>query len=133
MDYNINFIDKAERAIKESITVDRYGNDKLEITTSQLRKFLSAVNVLRNKVDVYVCITKNGEMLSDELAGEVKFLKVTLAYMSGRESKVKTFVNKTELTEFIDGIGKSTKKFYLLCKYIEALVAYHKFYGGRDK
>lgn len=132
MENKIDIIEKAENAIKANL-VDGKNGKQPEITTSQMRKFLSAVNVLKNKVDLYVNTTGNTEELSEELAGEIKFLKVTLAYMSGREKKVKKFAKQADIDSFIDSVGMNTKNFNTLCKYIEALVAYHKFYGGKDK
>ena len=42
-------------------------------------------------------------------------------------------MNTANLGNIIDNVGNDTKKFQKLCKYVEALVAYHKFYGGKDK
>ena len=33
----------------------------------------------------------------------------------------------------IDSIGDSVEKYEQFARYVEALVAFHKFYGGRDK
>lgn len=138
MENKIDIIDKAENAIMANIAGNKSGNTP-EITTTQLRKFLSAVNVMKNKVDVYVSTSENTEELTDELAGEIKFLKVTLAYMCGKdrgkapEGVLDRFAKQTELEDFITSVGKDTKKFFELCKYVEALVAYHKYHGGKDK
>lgn len=132
---NMDIIEEAENAIK--MNFDK--NGKPRITTSQIRKLLSAINKIRNKVEYYGAVSHNTQELSDELAGEIKFLKVTLAYMCGRDKQdsknqdVKDFVEKSNLSAHISGVGKDTAKFYELCKYVEALVAYHKFYGGKDK
>lgn len=40
---------------------------------------------------------------------------------------------KAKLNEAIDEIGNDIKKYKDFAKYIEALVAYHKFYGGKDE
>ena len=57
-------------------------------------------------------------------------------YEVGRDPRgyngVKDFVNKSKIIECIDQIGSDKEKFLLFCKYMEALVAYHKYYGGRD-
>ena len=36
------------------------------------------------------------------------------------------------LMEWIDGIGDSVEKYQKFASYVEALVAFHKFYGGKD-
>jgi len=71
-------------------------------------------------------------VLSEQLAAEIKYLKVKIAYQAGRERAVRDFVQKAELTKKIDEIGTDLSKYKEFAKYIEALVAYHKFYGGKD-
>ena len=101
---------------------------EIKITTSQIRKFLSGVNLIQNKMN------EEGETLSDETVNEIKYLKIKLAYQAGREktreNKIKVLYDN--LVPEIDNIGNSKKKFLEFSKYIEAIVAYHKFYGGKD-
>lgn len=127
---NYDVVDDAEKVIK-NLEKDKYG--KIALTTSQVRKFLTAVNVVRNKVDLYVAQNKNSAELSSELIAEVKFLKVNLLYQAGRSATVKQFMDTSNLAAIIDDVGSNLKKFQKLCKYVEALVAYHKFNGGKDK
>lgn len=128
----LDIIEKAEEVIKKLIRSDRYGNKKIFLTTSQIRKFLTAVNVVKNKVDIYKMQPDN-DYLSDELALEIQFLKVSILYQSGRENAVKEFVEESDIVKIISGIENDIKKFERFHKYIEALVAYHKYYGGKDK
>ena len=51
-----------------------------------------------------------------------------LAYQAGRERAVKPLYE--ELVIEIDKIGESKKKFVEFARYVEAIVAYHKYYGG---
>ncbi len=97
---------------------------EIKITTSQIRKFLSGVNLIQNKMN------EEGEILSDETVNEIKYLKIKLAYQAGREKKIKVLYDN--LVPEIDNIGNSKKKFIDFSKYIEAIIAYHKFYGGKD-
>lgn len=53
---SFDVVTEAEKAIKELQYKDRY--NKIDVTTSQIRKFLTAVNVVRNKVDLYKAKTK---------------------------------------------------------------------------
>lgn len=128
LDYDV--VGDAEKVIN-NLEKDKYG--KIALTTSQVRKFLTAINVVRNKVDLYIAQNKETKELSSELVAEVKFLKVNLLYQAGRINTVKQFMNTANLGNIIDNVGNDTKKFQKLCKYVEALVAYHKFYGGKDK
>lgn len=127
---NFDVVTEAEKAIKELQYKDRY--NKIDVTTSQIRKFLTAVNVVRNKVDLYKAKNKGAEALSKELTAEIKFLKVNLLYQAGRTAAVKQFMTISKLDVIIDSIGDSLARFVKFTKYVEALVAYHKFLGGRD-
>lgn len=50
-----NIVDKAELAIKSIRKPNKKNHDKLviELKTNQIRKILTAVNILKNKVDIY--------------------------------------------------------------------------------
>lgn len=126
--------------LKDGVPVLRYSRDPRDrgpraVTTSQIRKFLTAVNTVTNKVNIYK-VKENKTELNDELAAEVKYLKIKVVYQAGRDTQgdlVSTFIQKAQLIRWIDGIGNSIDKYEEFAKYIEALVAYHKFYGGKDK
>ena len=106
------------------------------ITVSQIRKFLTAVNSLTDKVERYKVKHLKGEEpmleLSTDLAAEVKYLKVKLAYQCGRHKEVANFEREAGLLKEISGIGKDFNKYMSFARYVEALVAYHKYYGGKD-
>lgn len=129
----MDIVDQAEKVMKELKKDERN-----MVTTSQIRKFLTAVNILNEKVNVYRIKNPKSDKLLSELALEIKFLKVKLAYQIGRaperrgQNSVQTFVEKAELISKIDEIGDSIPKYEEFAHYIEALVAYHKFYGGKD-
>lgn len=123
--------ERAEKVIKSLVKKDKWGNEKIEVTTSQLRKFLAGVNGLHNKVEIWE-LENNSEddRLPVEIEDELDSLKVKLIYQSGREPKVKYFIEKAEIMKEIEAIQGSKKRFLEFSNYMEALVAYHKFYGG---
>ena len=124
---------QAENVIKSLGKQDSYGNMRFNLKTNQIRKFLTAVNTVTGKIDIYrVKSEQQALTLPEELAAEVKYLKIKIAYQAGRERSVKEFVEKAELIRWIDEIGDSVERYEQFAKYVEALVAYHKFYGGRD-
>lgn len=129
---NFDVVTEAEKAIEGLKYKDKNNRDRIDVATSQIRKFLTAVNVVRNKVDLYKAKNKGAEALSKELTAEIKFLKVNLLYQAGRTAAVKQFMTVSKLDIIIDGIGDSLARFVKFTKYVEALVAYHKFLGGRD-
>lgn len=56
-----------------------------------------------------------------------------MAYQIGRMgTPVKDFNEEAKLMDWIDGIGDSVEKYQKFASYVEALVAFHKFYGGKD-
>ena len=127
---------KAEAVIKSLVYKDNRNRDKIDLTTGQIRKFLTAVNSLTSKITVYKAQHGQLDTLPDNLVAEIKYLKVKIAYQAGRDKSrnntIKTFVEKAKLFEKIDTIGNNIQEYEKFAHYIEALVAYHKFYGGRD-
>ena len=115
--------------------MEKLSKDHKLPTTSQLRRFLTAVNAVSGKIDVHR--DKNGgkiDALPTELATEVEFLQVKLAYQIGRDTKhvMKPFNDETGLMNRIKKIGNNAKAFDDFTRYVEALVAFHKFYGGKE-
>lgn len=123
---------QAEQVIQKLCGQDRYGKTVINLKTNQIRKFLTAVNTVTGKIEVYRAKHDLTDQLPDDLAAEVKYLKIKIAYQAGREKAVKDFVNKAEMIKWIDSIGNSIEKYEEFAKYVEALVAYHKYYGGKD-
>ncbi len=126
-------VDLAQNVMKKlSTATDKWGKPSM-VTTSQLRRFLTAVNTVTGKVEQYQNETGEQGKLSADLAAQVKFLKVKLAYQVGRQGKiVSDFAKEADLMAAIDSIGSDAKKYEEFARYVEALVAFHKFYGGKD-
>lgn len=127
-----NYVDVAEEVIKKLRKPDRKPDKnegfKLALTTSKIRNILSMVSELYTDAQ-----HARGEKLSEDMVGRVQYLRMRIAYEAGREGRknaVKDFVNTAELLPRISEIGNSRQKLLLFCNYMEALVAYHKFYGG---
>lgn len=122
-----NYVSRAEGVIKKLIVKDRNGNEKINLTTSKIRNILSMVSDLYNDTQRF-----RNERLSDDLYMRTQYLKMRMAYESGRDDAVKDFIEKADLINKIDKIGRSKEKLLNFCHYMEALVAYHKFYGGKE-
>jgi len=133
-----NIVDKAELAIKSIGKPDKNNPNKLyiKLKTNQIRKILTAVNILKNKVDIYKIAKPQAKKLDEELQMEIEFLRVNIAYQIGREkgkeNLVREFVEKADLLNMVKNINGDIKAFENFCRYIEALVAFHKFYGGQE-
>ena len=137
----VDIADRANNVMKELFKVDGTGkcDARNVVTTSQIRKILTAIGTITEKVNVYRIQNPDcSEKLPEELQAEIKFLKVKLAYQIGRSNSkwgnpVKDFEKAADLIKEIDAIKDSTKAWQVFANYMEALVAFHKYYGGRDK
>lgn len=124
--------DIAKEAEQAILALKKQKNGKFYLKTNQIRKFLIAVNAITNKVNVYKAKHLDATELPDELAGEIQFLKVKAAYQAGRKRSVEDFMKQSHMKQHIEAVGTSIAKYEAFAHYIEALVAYHKFYGGDD-
>lgn len=122
-----NYVDEAERVIKGLIRTDKFGNSKLDLTTSKIRNILSMVSELYTDAQ-----HSREDKLDADMVSRVQYLKMRIAYEAGRERSVKDFVLAAGLLDYAGEIGSSHQNLILFCNYMEALVAYHKFHGGRD-
>lgn len=93
------------------------------LTTSKLRRIYSLV------MNVYVKVNTPNEY--ERHMPDIQYLKVRMAYEAGRERSVKDFLAATNLMALVDSV-KCFEQFRLYCRYAEALVAYFKFFGGKD-
>ncbi|MBE5871470.1 MAG: type III-A CRISPR-associated protein Csm2 [Lachnospiraceae bacterium] len=124
------YVDKAEKVIlKLSKKKDRNDNP-IWITTSKIR------NLLAMTADIYNEILPLEEILTEELTARIDYLRVRFIYEcgrdTGRDKVVKDFVETAEIIEILKEVKNSRARFILFMHYMEALVAYHKFYGGKD-
>ena len=131
-----DIVKEAENVIQKLCTKKIIENDKVkfvpELKTNQIRKFLAAVNKLSNKISIYKAQNPKKDILPDDICVQIRFLKVKAAYQMGRERTVNEFMNKAGIPAKIDAIGNSIHAYEEFANYMEALVAYHKYYGGQD-
>ena len=118
-----NYVKKAENVMLE---LKKKGKGRISLTASKIRNLHSMISDLYNEV-----LHDKSKELSDETQGKIQYLKMRFAYEAGSEPSVKDFVKEANVFKHIDQIGNDKEKFLLFCRYMEALVAYHKFYGER--
>ena len=125
-----DYVDQAEQAIKKlSAKKDQKGRPVLPVTTSKIRNLLAMVSDIYNDVR-----NVQGEVLSEELIGKINYMKIRFYYEAGKdkEEKVKDLLTTANVFKIIDEIGGKKKNFLLFSRYMEALVAFRKYYGGKD-
>ena len=54
-------------------------------------------------------------------------------YEAGREKSVKNFIEETGILDVIKNAKKDKESYLLFSRYMEALVAFHRYYGGEDQ
>lgn len=111
------YVDVAEKVMQE-----KYGT----ITTTKLRIILAMVSDIYNAENI-----RTEETLLPESLEKLSLMRVRLAYECGRDRQVKLFVETARLLDYLKTIGKNRATFILYARYLEALVAYHRFFGGR--
>ena len=123
----MGYVEDAEKVFK-----DWYSTRDKKITTSKIRGLLSGMSDIYNDV-----VRVEGEELPQDIVDRIQYLKEQFVYEYGRDDKkdgsVRRFINESKILNKIDQIGTSKKKFIEMERYMEALVAYHRFYGGKDE
>lgn len=152
--------EKCIRLLKEQKEDETENEKKIEysrkeynfkITTSQIRKLLSILNDIYSYVVSMSSATDDGNLnqLTSEdyiLKDKMQYLKMRCIYESGRDEfrdKIKTtgvhdFLYRTKLIQYLDEFDKIQdheklhEAFIWIFHYMESLVAYHRFLGGKD-
>ena len=119
-----NYVDMAENAVKR---LERNKNGNLILTTSKIRNILSMISTIYNEV-----IHHPADKLNEDMVERLKYLKMRYAYEAGREKAVKNLIEVAKIFEIIEWVGDDKQRCILFCKYMESIVAYHKFNGGKD-
>lgn len=126
-----NYVDTAEKVIlnlKERGQLNkRTGEKELQLTTSKIRNLLAMTADIYNEV-----ANQKEEKLSENICSRISYLRVRFVYEAGRDKNVKDFVIQSKTLDILKEIGNSKKNYILFNHYMEALVAFHRYYGGKD-
>ena len=124
-----NYAAKAEAVMKKLCNEkDIKGRDVEPVTTSKIRNLLSMTADIYNEA-----VNCKEDRLPVELIEQINYMKIRFVYEAGREPKVGKLVQEAQILNCIDEIGQQRKNYILFSRYMEALVAYRKFYGKRDE
>ncbi len=123
-----NYVDQAQSVILSlQKKTDKRGKPIQLVTTSKLR------NLLAMSADIYnEAVALRTDQLTEEINSRIQYLRIRFIYESGREEKVKDLVTTGKILEILQEIQGSKKNYILFSHYMEALVAFRKFYGGKD-
>lgn len=124
-----NYVSAAEDVIQRLMKkTDRNGRPIQVVTTSKIRNLLAMTADIYNDV-----VNSNSEKLSQEVIGRINYLKVRFLYEAGREQGVKNLVEEGNIIEYLGDIKGSRSNYICFSRYMEALVAFRKFYISRDE
>ena len=125
----LNYVDQAENAITRlAALTDKKGKKKQMVTTSKIRNLLAMSSDIYNQI-----IQDNEEDLKEEIVSRIEYLRVRFIYEAGREPSVNDFLKETRVLDVLKDINGSRENYILFNRYMEALVAFHKYYGGKEQ
>lgn len=123
-----NYVDEAEKVIQRLKNLKKPNGYAVPmVTMTKLRNLLAMATDIYNEI-----MNQNTEKLSEDICSRIEYLRVRFLYEAGREEAVKKFVEEAELIDVLKGIQGSKKRYILFHRYMEALVAFHKYHGGKD-
>jgi CRISPR-associated protein Csm2 len=126
---NENYVDKARDVIEKlkNCTNDRGWTVDL-LSTSKIRNVLAMTANIYNEV-----MLLTDSVLTDKIKEQITYLRIRCIYEAGRNGNepVKYFVKESGILEILPSI-ESRKDYILFSHYMEALVAWRKYLGGKD-
>ena len=123
-----NYVDMAEKVIiRLKNKKDRKGRNIPMVTTSKLRNLLTMTADIHNEV-----MSQTEEKLEGRITSRIEYLRVRFLYEAGREDSVRDLVEEAEIIPFLKGTNGNRENYLLFSKYMEALVAFHKYHDGRE-
>lgn len=129
-----HYVDQAEQVIRtlQSRTRERRDGTPVPVpmvTTSKIRNLLAMTSDIYNET-----LGLPQGPLPERLRSRIEYLRVRFIYEAGKdpEGRVRDFVTEAKILDILKEIQGDKDNFLLFAHYMEALVAFHKFYGGRD-
>ena len=129
-----HYVDQAEQVIRtlQSRTRERRDGTSVPVsmvTTSKIRNLLAMTSDIYNET-----LGLPQGPLPERLRSRIEYLRVRFIYEAGKdpEGRVRDFVTEAKILDILKEIQGDKDNFLLFAHYMEALVAFHKFYGGRD-
>ena len=116
-----DYVDEAERIMRSLMSQPK------KVTTSKIRNLLSLVTDIYNTENI-----RTEEKLLPESIVKLNLMRVRVDYECGRDDTVKSFVAQTNLLEYLKGISTDRADLIRFAHYMEALVAFHRYFGGKE-
>ena len=126
-----NYVDEAERIMRVLIS------SGTTVTTSKIRNLLSLVTDIYNDESI-----RTEDKLKPDSVVKLNLMRVRVAYEYGRDNgesvgkdkayPMKDFISQSHLLEYLKGISTDRADLIRFAHYMEALVAFHRYLGGKE-
>ena len=126
-----NYVDEAERIMRALIS------SGTTVTTSKIRSLLSLVTDIYNDESI-----RTEDKLKPDSVVKLNLMRVRVAYEYGRDNgesvgkdkvyPMKEFITQAHLREYLKGISTDRADLIRFAHYMEALVAFHRYLGGKE-
>ena len=126
-----NYVDEAERIMRALIS------SGTTVTTSKIRNLLSLVTDIYNDESI-----RTEDKLKPDSVVKLNLMRVRVAYEYGRDNgesvgkdkvyPMKDFISQAHLLEYLKGISTDRADLIRFAHYMEALVAFHRYLGGKE-
>lgn len=112
----------------ENEYADKIAHRLRSMKTAQLRRFFGAIKLIERTIE-----EEDPEKAWDEVEAEFYLLKPKIAYAKGRKLIPDEFYQVLKVSLNKINVGNNKEKienFRVFVKFLESIVAYHKFYDG---
>ena len=126
-----NYVDEAARIMRALIS------SGTTVTTSKIRNLLSLVTDIYNDESI-----RTEDKLKPDSVVKLNLMRVRVAYEYGRDNgesvgkdkvyPMKEFITQAHLREYLKGISTDRADLIRFAHYMEALVAFHRYLGGKE-
>ena len=126
-----NYVDEAERIMRALIS------SGTTVTTSKIRNLLSRVTDIYNDESI-----RTEDKLKPDSVVKLNLMRVRVAYEYGRDNgesvgkdkvyPMREFITQAHLREYLKGISTDRADLIRFAHYMEALVAFHRYLGGKE-
>lgn len=126
-----NYVDEAERIMRALIS------SGTTVTTSKIRNLLSLVTDIYNDESI-----RTEDKLKPDSVVKLNLMRVRVAYEYGRDNgesvgkdkvyPMREFITQAHLREYLNGISTDRADLIRFAHYMEALVAFHRYLGGKE-
>lgn len=124
---SINPLPLPEDYIEQAEDILLKGEWFRKITTSKIRRLFSLLIDSYNLESIHTDNT-----LKPETVRQLHLAQIRMLYEAGRDKNVKAFLESTKLVHYLKAIKDDHDAFINYFHYMEALVAYHKYFGGKE-